>query len=161
MPLVLSALVLQGSMGLRVLAKDQQSMMHFVRVVAGSEDEAWRQRLGIALPPPPFVVLLRGPGTQPEVRVHGVGLWVRGVGLARRTRRCDMSEPLAAGQGRAQEASHLHMAAATLNEPAADSIPTTLVMRHNPWQCGRGRAREAGHFQSPHVIMWHLPILSL
>lgn len=61
---------LQGSLPLRLLAKDRAAFMHFVRVAYDeSQAQAWVTKLGLFQPPPPppFVVFMRGPGVAPEV----------------------------------------------------------------------------------------------
>jgi hypothetical protein len=64
-----------GSLHFRLLAKSQRTMMRFARVSAPNssslEPEAskWRAMIGSPspFPPPPFFIVLRGPGAEPEV----------------------------------------------------------------------------------------------
>ncbi|KAG1660725.1 hypothetical protein FOA52_003034 [Chlamydomonas sp. UWO 241] len=73
-----------GALSLRNLAREKEGMVTFARVRAGGSGDggskgvdswatgpegaaAWSAALGVTLPPPPFAVFLRGPGTVPEV----------------------------------------------------------------------------------------------
>ncbi|GAX76752.1 hypothetical protein CEUSTIGMA_g4199.t1 [Chlamydomonas eustigma] len=66
----------QGSLALRMLSKKRGDMVHFVRVTyKEAEVEQWQEKLQLqsSLPAPPFVVILRGPGSKPEVLVVSKG----------------------------------------------------------------------------------------